>query len=167
MTRSAISIFSLKVQKLHMLSWSTMKNYKYNMVARDNSIFSLKIMESYSLFSNTKKRTILDTTQETKCKIVKLSHDDRKTTTWYTGWMSSSDAHFAELIDLVNTKRYCWGGRGGNSDKSQFFLDDFKTSSKFHENKCNCISLKPLSHIEQCLFLPIGLWIPKLIIYSL
>lgn len=80
-TRSAISIFSLKVQKLHMLSWSTMKNYKYNMVARDNSIFSLKIMESYSLFSNTKKENYHDTTQETKCKIVKLSHDDRKTTT--------------------------------------------------------------------------------------
>ena len=55
-----------------------MKNYKYNMVARDNSIFSLKIMESYSLFSNTKKENYHDTTQETKCKIVKLSHDDHK-----------------------------------------------------------------------------------------
>ena len=64
-----------------MLSWSTMKNYKYNMVARDNAIFSLKIMESYSLFSNTKKENYHDTTQENKCKIVKLSHDGHKTIT--------------------------------------------------------------------------------------
>lgn len=54
---SATPIFLLKVQKLHKRFWSMMKNHKHSMVARGNSIFSLKIMDSYS-FSSTRNRII-------------------------------------------------------------------------------------------------------------